>query len=432
MNGSASFEKDLQQLPSGINAITISGYKSLFREQKLEIRPLTILAGANSSGKSSVMQPLLLLKQTLEATYDPGALKLDGPNVRFTSADQLLSRIGAHAPSDKFSIGIEGTGDKEIELVFSRLSGEGFEIDEMKYFVDGEEKALWPGMAIDEITQFVPDALELVASIRPQGVVHRERCFLTLALMPIEAPKTRFYYLSPAGWIEAQVRRLVHLSGSRGNPERTYPTTAVGVSFPGLFQNYVASIIAQWKSTGGERLETLGLALERLGLTWMVDAVRVNDTQVELLVGRLPRGGERDLVSIADVGFGVSQALPVVVALLAAEPGQIVYLEQPELHLHPRAQLAMAELLAEAAIRGVKVVAETHSALLLLGVQALVAEGKLSPDLVKLHWFTLTKDGSTEIQSADLDETGAFGDWPEDFGRVELEAESRYLDAALR
>lgn len=55
----------------GITAIAIRGYKSLAEERLIEIRPLTILAGANSSGKSSAMQPLLLLKQTLEATYDP-------------------------------------------------------------------------------------------------------------------------------------------------------------------------------------------------------------------------------------------------------------------------------------------------------------------------------------------------------------------------
>ena len=55
------------------------------------MRPLTILAGANNSGKSSIMQPLLMMKQTLDATYDPGPLKLDGPNVHFTSAEQFLS-----------------------------------------------------------------------------------------------------------------------------------------------------------------------------------------------------------------------------------------------------------------------------------------------------------------------------------------------------
>jgi predicted ATPase len=71
------------------------------------------------------------------------------------------------------------------------------------------------------------------------------------------------------------------------------------------------------------------------------------------------------LVSIADVGFGVSQALPAIVAILVAEPGQLVYLEQPEIHLHPKAQRNMAVILAQAAKRNIKIVIETHSIILL-------------------------------------------------------------------
>jgi len=138
-----------------------------------------------------------------------------------------------------------------------------------------------------------------------------------------------------------------------------------------------------------------------------------------------------DLVNIADVGFGVSQTLPVVVALRAAKPGQLVYIEQPEIHLHPRAQVAMARLLVDAANRGVHVVAETHSSLILLAVQTLVAEGVIEPEFVGLNWFLRgEKSGITRIKTAGLDEAGRFGDWPEDFDEVALEAENRYLSAA--
>jgi predicted ATPase len=77
------------------------------------------------------------------------------------------------------------------------------------------------------------------------------------------------------------------------------------------------------------------------------------------------------------------------------------------------------------------VIVETHSSLLLLGVQTLVAEGKLSPDLVKLHWFQRDMTtGATTITGADLDEMGAFGEeFPEDFDDVTLKADRAYLDA---
>lgn len=173
--------------------------------------------------------------------------------------------------------------------------------------------------------------------------------------------------------------------------------------------------------------------MENLGLTWKVEAKQRDETQVELKVGRLPhslRGGAQDLVSIADVGFGVSQTLPVLVALRAANPGQLVYIEQPEIHLHPSAQRAFANILADAAKRGVIVIVETHSALLLQGVQTLVAEDELPPGLVKLHWFQRDSTGVTAVTSADLDDSGAFGEWPEDFDDVELTSESEYLSAA--
>jgi len=90
----------------------------------------------------------------------------------------------------------------------------------------------------------------------------------------------------------------------------------------------------------------------------------------------------------------------------------------------------MAGVLANAVRRGVRVVVETHSSLLLLGLQTLVAKGELAPENVMLNWFSRDGGGHTKIAPADLDEAGAFGKWPEDFAQVNLEAESAYLDAA--
>ncbi|RYY20434.1 MAG: hypothetical protein EOO36_03305, partial [Cytophagaceae bacterium] len=136
-----------------------------------------------------------------------------------------------------------------------------------------------------------------------------------------------------------------------------------------------------------------------------------------------------DMVNIADVGIGVSQVLPILVALIAAQEGQIVYVEQPELHLHPRAQVAMGELLAEAANRGVRVIVETHSSLLLLTVQTLIAQGKIANTDVGLHWFTRNAKGATDVQYVQPDEDGAYGEWPEDFSEIELKAQDAYLTA---
>ena len=234
--------------------------------------------------------------------------------------------------------------------------------------------------------------------------------------------------------LETYIFDSIHLPGLRGTPEPIHKQTSTGPRYPGTFEYYAASIIHEWQGRKDERLEMVADALHTLGLTGKVGTKKIGDVGIELQVGRLPRGSnaDTDLVNIADVGFGVSQVLPVLVALIVAEPGQLVYIEQPELHLHPKAQVALAQVLADAAKRGVRVVAETHSSLLLLDVQTLVAEGDLSPELVKLHWFSRNKDGITEVSSVDLDEAGAYGDWPMDFDDVVLKTQSRYLNAVDR
>ncbi|MGI9107257.1 MAG: AAA family ATPase, partial [Pyrinomonadaceae bacterium] len=436
-------------------------------EQSIEIRPLTILAGANSSGKSSMMQPLLLLKQTLEASYDPGALRLDGPNVRFTSTDQFLSHAGKGKHVNDFHVGIDVIDVIDVEesnssstVFFHRRPNRTLEVRRM--ISDGKDGKIDLKLGMSNKELVGEELLEDLKDIRLTVV--QDRCFLKVEVMPqlraeiqhgrtankalIRAPPriteglqveytqgeqsgTTFSF--PMQNVKEPLRELIHLPGLRGNPERTYLVAAVGSNFTGTFENYSASVIAKWQADKNNRkIEELGQDLKSLGLTWKVLAKSLNDTQVELQVGRLPQplqAGKSDMVSIADVGVGVSQTLPVLVALHVAKPGQLVYIEQPEIHLHPRAQTAMAQILANAARRGVRVVVETHSSLLILGIQTLVAERTLAPELVKLHWFE-RRNGRTEITSRDLDETGAFGDWPEDFADVALEAQSRYLDAA--
>jgi hypothetical protein len=432
--------------PDTIMKITVRGFKSIADEQEIELRPLTLLAGANSSGKSSIMQPILLLKQTLEAPSDPGALLLDGPNVRFTMAEQLLSRVSKEPHKPEFMVQIGLSNGRSLEIVFKRTRSMGFALDSMNY-VDkkGEASRIVPGMSQDQILAAEPLLhVERLLS-QPFGrtdqtlswAVRRERCFLCLALSgeTNDSPPIAVVRIPPDGEFAQHLQRLLHLPGLRGNPRRTYPRNAGGSLFPGTFENYVASVVTQWQSTNDPRLSLLAASLEDMGLTWKVEAIPVDDTRVELRVGRLPyagQGEEHDLVSIADVGVGMSQSLPVLVALIAAEPGQVVYLEQPEIHLHPRAQRRLAHVLADAANRGVIVVAETHSSLLLREIQTLVATSKLTTDKVKLHWFQRQDDGRTVVTPADLDENGAFGDWPEDFDEVELDAERAYLDAVER
>jgi len=434
----------------GITKISVSGYKSIANPCSIEIQNLTILSGANSSGKSSIIQPLLLLKQTLEATYDPGALLLNGSNVKFTSTEQVFSKLSSKKYKD-FFVETELNQSSFIRFEFCKTS-KGIDLKQMVYQEKGEPETVFrTDMTPEEIENNLPKQVkkiyqELLSKINNDHElskmiyfnVEKIRFFLEVKLLINQDDKSipqTFLSFTQSGRFEKYIRDIIHVPGLRGNPERTYPVTAIGEQFPGTFENYVASVINNWQTTKSSKLKDLARYLRILGLTGKVDTKQINDTQVEIRVARLPcnfnpKNKSTEMVSIADVGFGVSQTLPALVALLVAEPEQLVYLEQPEIHLHPRAQAALADILVESANRGVRVVIETHSDLILKRIQSLVAENKIKPDKVKLHWFTRDQEGCTNITTADLDESGTFGDWPEDFSEVDLQEESRYLDAA--
>lgn len=401
-------------MADGITRIAVEGFKSIAKRQEIEIAPLTILAGANSSGKSSIMQPLLMLKQTLEATYDPGPMKVDGPNVKFTSSDQFLSKIGL-SPRRSLRIEID-TKKASFDITFAK--GEPLKVQEETYTVPGEARlTLRPVMSQREIWNALSDSWKIMAD---QLLIDQHRFFLILT--DGGSPSITIPYP------DLGIEDLIHVPGLRGNQSRTYPTAHVAKTFPGTFDNYVASVILAWQKDRRRRYEALNLDLQRLDLAQVVIANRVSDVAIELLVGIVKDDPQR-LDNIVDVGFGVSQVLPALVALHAADKGKLVYLEEPEIHLHPRAQTKLAQILADAAKRDVRVVAETHSSLLLRAIQTLVAKGELDPELVRLHWFTRDASGVTMVSSAKPDANGSFGDWPEDFGDVALQSEQQYLDA---
>ncbi len=449
-----------------ITRISVCGFKSLAEETAIAIRPLTLLAGANSSGKSSLMQPLLLLKQTLESSYNFGPLVLRGAHGKFTAFEQTLSHCHADKASHSWRVQLSFSSGRSFATEIAKDSAGKLEVRRTEYQARARESenlriSLEAGAKPAELqaqlaaskawkriqrqTEGLRDFLakhndhewSLKGSSEPQLVTTEQWFYRVPALQYERGDETVIdEVFSDFGELDLDdfnpaIQSLIHVPGLRDNPERSYPLTAVGREFPGTFEKYTASVIRDWQNRGDGRLQALGQALEKLGLTWNVEARQLNDVQVELRVNSRPREAQfQEMVSIADVGIGVSQVLPVVVALLVAEPGQLVYLEQPELHLHPRAQAALGDLLADAARRDVRVVVETHSDLLLRRLQTLIAEEQLEAKLVELHWFTRDRDGVTHVSSAELDEAGAYGDWPEDFGQVSLDLDSRYLSAA--
>ncbi|MHC4198978.1 MAG: AAA family ATPase [Planctomycetota bacterium] len=418
--------KKAKQSNLALSRIRVRGFKSIQDSGDVELRQLTILAGANSAGKSSPMEALLLLKQTLEERYDPGPLKLDGPIVEFDRFEDMVWSAPGGTADKELAIKLCHSDDEWIEDVFRRGRNGRIAISRCTISDEGAKIATPEGAEFDGQGEEVEDG---------KRVWRRSKCWV----IPYEqhesmkdtvgdSVRTATFMMLFEGALDG----MVFVPSERGSRKRRYPASASGMKFPGLFHHYTAGILLDWKDRDDERLARLCDARNRMGLAWRVDASRGNDASVELRVNMRPKAGadgSGDMVNIVDAGRGVSQVLPAITAMFAAEPGRMVHIEEPEIHLHPRAQAAMAELIADAAKRGVQVIIETHSELILLGIQTLVAEGKLDPALVKLHWFERDDTGATRITPADLNENGAFGDWPEDFAKTNLDAQRAYLDA---
>lgn len=395
----------MKEPPFEITAIEVEGFKSIRKRQRLLVKPLTIIAGANSSGKSSLMQPLLLLKQTLESPFRPSALVLDGSHVRYSDPRQFISRCSP--PSERFEVIFHVNKSLRLKSAYKFDQKQGLVPDH-----PGGPEVSGNGYAsFDPLTAFggaisEGEAVEL-ANGKPQ-------------------PGTDM--------LAEQLMQLHHLPGLRGNPERSYPDTSTDAPVKGPFPPYTASFLLRWQDGADQRLFRLAEWMRHLKLAKAVEAKRRDASRIEILISRGLQGAAgQDLVPIADVGLGVSQTLPMLVALLAAPKGTWVYIEQPELHLHPKAQAALAKILVEAAKRGAKVIAETHSSILVREIQTQVASRKIPAGDVALHWCIRNpKNGETRVIHSQPDELGRYGNWPADFGEVTLDTEKRYLKAVQR
>jgi len=129
-----------------------------------------------------------------------------------------------------------------------------------------------------------------------------------------------------------------------------------------------------------------------------------------------------------NVGFGVTYVLPILVAVLSSRPKALILLENPEVHLHPRGQSVIGQLLSRAATAGIQIMVETHSDHVLNGMRLAVHDGALRPDDLQLHFFSRDSKGTARVVSPRIDRDGRIDPWPEDF----FDEWDRSLDGLLQ
>jgi predicted ATPase len=412
----------------------------------LRLGRITGLFGTNSSGKTSLIQFLLLLKQTKDATDRAVSLDLNGDYVRLgtirdaifghdeartidarisfdrddelTLNDPTAHRKAAVAKSKRFSveteIAVQNRAPRARKLVYR--------IDNMKF-------ALAPKSGSD--TQF-----ELSAS--GEGSKFR---FIRTPGRPWQLPgpvktyafpdQARTYFQNAAFLsdlelaFEAELDRLFYLGPLREHPQRDYLWARSRPSDVG--QRGEKAIDAILAATEGGEMRNLGprqrlRPFQEMIAYWLRAMGLIHEFKVKEIADgsnrwqallRTRRGAPE--VLLTDVGFGVSQILPVLTLLYYVPEGSTVILEQPEIHLHPLAQAHLADLILNVALhRRVQVILESHSEHLLLRLQRRVAEAVAGPDDVKL-FFCDAPDRHAELVSLDLDLFGSICNWPPKF-----------------
>ena len=225
------------------------------------------------------------------------------------------------------------------------------------------------------------------------------------------------------------LRRLAYLTAERLGPRETYPLEdPQHTSVVGPKGEHAVSVLHS-----GRDLRVLDdLTLEGVVPT-RLRQVEARMSRFfpgcELTVNKVPQANavtlgirtsrSTDFHRPIHTGFGLTQILPIVVAALSADKGDLLLVENPEVHLHPAGQAAMGEFLAEVASAGVQVMIETHSDHVLNGIRRAVKKGILAPDDAALHFFRLRQDdeqeGAVQVESPILDSDGNVDSWPEGF-----------------
>ncbi|MEV3963671.1 DUF3696 domain-containing protein [Nocardia sp. NPDC050193] len=352
-----------------IESLEITNFKC-FEHARFEMRPLTVLTGVNGGGKSTVLQSLLLARQA--ATGADRTIQLNGPyGLTLGEAHEVLHPA---APNP------------EICVRLTRTSNDAADSWEYRFGVPDEEQALHltltsapeehapgignPGGGFTYLCaeRLGPRDVLSVSAQEPDAIgvgVHGEFTAQVLALREMRQVTTRLTVREP----------LQHSRAASPLPRLQAEAWASEIIRP-------IRITAQWAA----------------GI--MASTIRFQET-----------GNYGAEIRPVNTGFGVSYALPLIVAGLLTQPGDMLLVENPEAHLHPAGQSRLGQFLARVAGSGVQVVVETHSDHVLNGARLAVAEDEtLAAGDMVVHYFD--RDGVTPIQ---INDKGELDHWPSGF-----------------
>lgn len=372
-----------------LNSISFSSYKKFRDENKVEIKPVTVLVGRNSSGKSSVCKLFPMLAKSITPYNNISPLLFDNDGICLGTSFRDISHNG-----DAFGLSFGMAFSDGVELKVNLISedlNQSIEIERYELIRNNEEYVL----SFDK----------------------KEECYMTnFQREPYPHESILGFYceelFKQVGVEDRMIDMDVEYIGPfRVIPQRTYYSKGVEIrervgflgenSYSELYNNsQLADTVSDWY-------------LENFDVMLSVDDVEGEKGAYHINMIN-PVNDNR--VNIVDEGQGMSQVLPIVVRCNMYLPNTIVVMEQPELHLHPKAHAALGKLFATTSKENnQRYVVETHSENLLLGLRDAVVDEKInfSPEDVIIYFVDEDEeDGSAYLRKITIDEDGMLSDWP--------------------
>ncbi|QPJ61718.1 MAG: DUF3696 domain-containing protein [Candidatus Nitronauta litoralis] len=365
-----------------LNQLTLKTFKC-FELLKLPLRPLTILSGSNACGKSSVLQGLVLLYQTMREHEWSKYLLLNGDSIQLGTVSDVVDEVHSRR---SFEIGLVDGDSRCYRWVFFG------ERSEMSMKIEN--------LTINDKTYTQPEKLRY--------------------LLPEDQNSTTSIFAN-------RLRRLTYITAERMGPREIYPLEDKQItSVVGSIGEHTVSLLH--RNRDENVLEKLVLPTapptllrqveERMRILFPGFALKVEQVQqANAVILSIRTSDDTEFHRPIHSGFGITQILPIVVAALSSKKESLILIENPEVHLHPAGQALMGQFLADVASAGVQVIVESHSDHVLNGVRRSVKSGSLSSENVAIHFFKKRSPDANDSQviSPTLDKTGNIDVWPEGF-----------------
>jgi predicted ATPase len=427
-----------------IEAFRLIRFRGFEDTNWIELRPLTLFFGHNSSGKSSLLAGLLMLRQSV---LNPDR------STPFVFTSDLRVDLGSYEdlvfghrydPRRPLSVSFR----LRLDELFVNL---GYRIDEvllrLQIGYDKPRKVTY--LLATGIFDTDGRRLLEVARQYPRRGPRSDWRLTSDIFSPDQLPAAHeiiwgyFLPLPGAGsgahksvselcqqvaqQVEADFRRIAYIGPLRTEPERVYYFTGESVGEVGRRGENTFKLLAAMHYQGkqDELDRRLNWWLERLGYRLDVRVFR-NSPLLQIGVRDKEDEGQEQVYNLKDVGFGLSQVLPVLVQCYAGGSQRVILLEQPELHLHPRAQADLGDLLLDALSEGHRFLIETHSEHLLLRLRRRIAETTVRPsseverkpqrDQLGLY-FVERQDNRSVVSAVEVNELGQIPDPPKGFVR---------------